>query len=1044
MHRTLTHVGFLTLATAAVLLASVFAVRADEGIRVGLPMLGHGDGAASKSGAIGPRPGDPDWPAGPRAGEGCRAVGCHDLIENVTVDMGFDLSCVFCHGGNAAETTVELAHVQPTRPVIMDKTVAPLDYDLRYQQFVNPSNLRVVSDTCGVCHPSQVTTVMKSMMATAAGHYAGGMYLNGVIDSKTPEYATFAITDDDGTVPTEAGAVASLADLIIYDPLNDPSLVSTHFQAVPSQACARCHLWSRGKGFRGAVGADGTYRADGCAACHMVYADDGRSLSADLSIDHVEQGHPKVHRITKAIPTEQCLHCHHRGARIGLSFTGRSQMPPDLPSGPGVVGTTDVRFNGNFHYVDPETNPPDIHGERGMHCIDCHTKADAMGDGNIYGHMDQATKIACQTCHGTPTARASLVDFDNIPLDNVARDPDGRIAVTSKVDGSVHRTFEAMDITDPSSPFYNPVAACAMNGNHLKDNGGLECFACHTSWTPNCFGCHFERNEQLSGLNLMTREMEVGKASTNNKMFVALQQFMLGANSAGRISPYIVGCQPIADVTAPDGSKILDFAMPGTVNGKSGLAMQPVNPHTIRGPGEVRTCAECHRAPASLGLGSGNYSLARTHAYVAGTSGVGIFNRWDDPTTPASVGSAAAGTVLAVATLPDVVSGKADYLYVARGPGGVDVYNMTGGVPGTLATTIPGINAIDVSRAARFLYVVVAGVGVEIYDNDNPEVATYLATIPAPSAVRAVPWGIHLFIAAGSGGLLVADISDHTMPAIVGDVPGINAADVTLYAHYQNGSAFASRAYVADPDVGVHVIDLLPDFSSPSLANTLPLVGAAGLDTYSRYLITDGAIPSREHFYLYVAAGQAGLHVFDITDPDAITFAGAAQMLGGVAMDVDVSSQINPPGVDDYALVANSTLGLQVVNVTDPTAPSILATVASPGATRVFVDVQQLDRFLDEQGNELKENSHPFVQTLCRDDIVRILATDISTCGCAFALGDVNGDGTINGDDIAPFTRVVLGQAGPTDNECAADLDNSAAADFADVDLFVTKLLSQN
>jgi len=45
-----------------------------------------------------------------------------------------------------------------------------------------------------------------------------------------------------------------------------------------------------------------------------------------------------------------------------------------------------------------------------------------------------------------------------------------------------------MDITDPSSPFYNPVAACAMNGNHLKDNGGLECFACHTSWTPNCFG----------------------------------------------------------------------------------------------------------------------------------------------------------------------------------------------------------------------------------------------------------------------------------------------------------------------------------------------------------------------------------------------------------------------------------------------------------------------------------------------------------------------------------------------------------------------------
>ena len=25
-----------------------------------------------------------------------------------------------------------------------------------------------------------------------------------------------------------------------------------------------------------------------------------------------------------------------------------------------------------------------------------------MGDGNIYGHMDQATKVECRQCHGTP------------------------------------------------------------------------------------------------------------------------------------------------------------------------------------------------------------------------------------------------------------------------------------------------------------------------------------------------------------------------------------------------------------------------------------------------------------------------------------------------------------------------------------------------------------------------------------------------------------------------------------------------------------------
>ena len=54
------------------------------------------------------------------------------------------------------------------------------------------------------------------------------------------------------------------------------------------------------------------------------------------------------------------------------------------------------------------------------------------------------------------------------------------------------------------------------------------------------------------------------------------------------MTPFIVGCQVYADVTAPDGSKILDFASPETANGLSGLGLQPVNPHTVRGAGEVR------------------------------------------------------------------------------------------------------------------------------------------------------------------------------------------------------------------------------------------------------------------------------------------------------------------------------------------------------------------------------------------------------------------------------------------------------------------------
>ncbi|MHC4428403.1 MAG: hypothetical protein ACYS0D_07340, partial [Planctomycetota bacterium] len=256
---------------------------------------------------------------------------CHADIESATINMWdeWELDCTECHGGDPDDTT-KGAHVTPNGKVEYDVTVPPLDQDLEYQQFVNPSNLRVIEQTCGLCHYYKAREIQKSLMATAAGHYAGGLYQNAVVDTKTPIYGTFAVTDDDGDVPTDKGAVESLLDLIVYSG-GDPYETATHFAAVPSQACARCHLWSRGKGYRGAENADGVYRADGCAACHMPYANDGLSRSNDSSIDHTEPGHPINHTITKQIPTEQCLHCHHRGARIGLSYTGRAQMPPRLP-----------------------------------------------------------------------------------------------------------------------------------------------------------------------------------------------------------------------------------------------------------------------------------------------------------------------------------------------------------------------------------------------------------------------------------------------------------------------------------------------------------------------------------------------------------------------------------------------------------------------------------------------------------------------------------------------------------------------------------------
>lgn len=971
---------------------------------------------------------------------------CHGDIENATEDMGFDLDCTFCHGGDPNAELKEEAHILPTLPVIMDKTVAPLDYDLPYQQFINPSNLRVVENTCGACHPDKAENVLKSMMATAAGHYAGGLYQNGVQDSKTPIYGTFAVEDTDGIVPTEKGAVQSLLDLIEYDPSADPHSNATHFAAVPAQACARCHLWSRGKGYRGAENADGVYRADGCVACHMIYDNDGLSRSADMNIDHNETGHPRIHKVTKKIESEQCIHCHHRGARIGLNFTGRAQMPPRLPSGPGIAGTTDEKFNSNYHYEVDGVNPKDIHFTRGLDCIDCHTANGIMGDGNIYGHMDQATKIECQMCHGMPGELPTMLDHDDIPLTNTYFE-DGEAKLVTKVNGDVHTIPMVKDIVDPQSDRYNQRAACAMNDNHLKAVGGLECYACHSSWTANCFGCHFERDERFTGINLVTRNEEVGLVKTNNKVFETFRPFFIGPNSEGRVAPYLVACQPIADVTAPDGTKILDFQMPTTSKGVSGLAMNPVQPHTVQGPGNVRTCAECHRSPASLGMGTGNYALARDFAYVAAAGGVRVYDRLTDPTMPTLFTTLAVENPLDIVTRPDVVEGTADAVYVAAGLDGLIGFDVEDSPITDPITLVSGINAIGVERVAKYFYIIDEGIGVHVYDSREgprhlndvpPSLAShgirsprYITTIDIADARRVLAWGIHLFVAAGNDGLYVVNIADQENPIIEANVPGINAQDILVYSHYQQGQSFAVRGYVADPDEGVHVIDLLPNLDSPTYLRTIPIIGAVGLDSYTAWVAGDDATPSFEHDYLYVAAGASGLSILDMTEPDNIFEAASITDLDGSVDAVDVASQMTPPGVDDYAMLANAESGLQVVDVTDPQNPIHIETLSAPQAKSVFVEVQPLDRFLNEQGQQLKENSHPFIENFSRADVVRILSSPIDDdccCGTEEELyADLNHDGVLNLFDMMLLVRAI------ETNDFMGDLNNDGTVDLEDI-----------
>ncbi|HCC69251.1 MAG TPA: hypothetical protein DEP99_05130 [Nitrospiraceae bacterium] len=224
---------------------------------------------------------------------------CHEGIEPISDGPVMSkLTCVQCHMGNPDGATKEGAHKG---------------------MYANPSDFRVVDKTCGTCHPEDVANSKKSLHATMAGKISGARYTWAAQDTKHAIYATYEVEDNDGNVPEKKGALKSLKQLPMYDVSKPISKDNHPVDDYIRNQCLRCHLWSQG------ARQDGNYRASGCAACHVLYSNDGTYEGSDKAIDKKQKGRPIMHRITTKIPETQCIHCHNRGGRTGVSYIGKME-----------------------------------------------------------------------------------------------------------------------------------------------------------------------------------------------------------------------------------------------------------------------------------------------------------------------------------------------------------------------------------------------------------------------------------------------------------------------------------------------------------------------------------------------------------------------------------------------------------------------------------------------------------------------------------------------------------------------------------------------
>ncbi|GAA5511149.1 multiheme c-type cytochrome [Novipirellula caenicola] len=629
------------------------------------------------------------------ASSGCMA--CHAEIEPIREvgsemlnqimqrgeALGDPAGCVVCHNGDPNER--------------VDKAKAHGGDDF----YPQPSSPWVNAETCGQCHEDQVRVQWQSLMMTEAGKIQGVCWAFGSLTGYEHKWANYAVenpTDPSERLGTDAYRkyMAVLKDkepnvfVDRHEPLpdalqpgeldrleQDPSLAAFTYIR---QECQRCHHAVKGRQERG------DFRGMGCSSCHVPYGNEGLYEGDDPSIPHDEPGHALVHSIQgtrdakvtvhgktySGIPVETCTTCHDRGKRIGVSFQGLMETPFHSPY--AEDGGDQPKLH-TKHYLAMEQ---DIHYQKGMTCQDCHTSLDVHGDGFLAGANLAAVQIECSDCHGTPDQfpwelpLGFMDEFDEVPASGEPRGlTDTPLPHT--LQGAQVDKRDGFLLTARGNPYENVVrdgdeiivytAAGAdirmkplktlMQENKISERGRvamqgvashlqqMECYSCHASWTPQCYGCHVkidftqkdkcpECNESKQGFDWVAAgrlhgedehradrgeegfETNIPGKVSESRSYERWEEPMLGINGEGRVSPLAPGCQTSVTIIGQDGKPLMlnhifkteANSEGGGEDGQLSIDMSPTQPHTITK--NARSCESCHASNKALGLGIGS------------------------------------------------------------------------------------------------------------------------------------------------------------------------------------------------------------------------------------------------------------------------------------------------------------------------------------------------------------------------------------------------------------------------------------------------------
>ncbi|GAB4485776.1 MAG: hypothetical protein OHK0031_09880 [Anaerolineales bacterium] len=331
-------------------------------------------------------------------GEPEYCITCHANLPEISASHPVKtFGCVRCHGGERLALDADLAHST-------------------MRGGANPSDLSVAEISCGgsACHSgdeasgrNHIQRVLTSVQSTYAGAIANIRFTFGAQADLSPHYGISAVTDNQ----TKTG-ISSLAALDLSNESN-PSIQKF------GENCLTCHLHAAPRE------GEAYARQTGCAACHTplfnsppIFGENGGSQKG-------------VHQLTTAIPYTQCNACHNRGNYDlrTMTFIERADQPTS-------------RLADYYQPIAQFTKC-----EYALDCVDCHTRNEAMGDGDIHANQKDIQYVQCKTCHGTPT---------ELPLTKTLSDPNDlafRLAFLNPVVDL--KLGDTILITEKGEPLWN-------------------------------------------------------------------------------------------------------------------------------------------------------------------------------------------------------------------------------------------------------------------------------------------------------------------------------------------------------------------------------------------------------------------------------------------------------------------------------------------------------------------------------------------------------------------------------------------------------------